>query len=116
MLRKAAEENIVVGSTNLHDHFFVTTGSCDSKVTAARLPYFDGDFWSGAAMDKARDIEQECGGDYKMIFDKVVSKRCLKSMGHVNPPSEGTAKDILVMHKVCLPCLSPSSIFYIGSS
>lgn len=116
MLRKAAEENIVVGLTNLHDHFFVTTGSCDSKVTTARLPYFDGGFWSGAAMDKARDIEQECGGDYKMIFDKVVSKRCLKSMGHVNPPSEGTAKDILVMHKVCLPCLSPSSIFYIGSS
>ncbi|KAG4911888.1 hypothetical protein JHK82_052477 [Glycine max] len=100
MLRKAAEENIVVGLTNLHDHFFVTTGSCDSKVTAARLPYFDGDFWSGAAMDKARHIEQECGGDYKMIFDKVVSKRCLKSMGHVNPPSEGTAKDILVMHKL----------------
>eukprot|EP00256_Glycine_max_P068196 XP_025982791.1 histone acetyltransferase HAC12-like [Glycine max] len=100
MLRKAAEENIVVGSTNLHDHFFVTTGSCDSKVTTARLPYFDGGFWSGAAMDKARDIEQECGGDYKMIFDKVVSKRCLKSMGHVNPPSEGTAKDILVMHKL----------------
>ncbi|XP_020222428.1 histone acetyltransferase HAC12 [Cajanus cajan] len=98
MLRKAAEENIVVGLTNIYDNFFVSTRNWNSKVTAAHLPYFDGDFWSGAAMDKARIIDQECGGDYEKM-KKLMTKRTLKTMGHVNP-SKGTAKDILVMQKL----------------
>nr|KYP39500.1 Histone acetyltransferase HAC12 [Cajanus cajan] len=98
MLRKAAQENIVVGLTNIYDNFFVSSGNWDSKVTAARLPYFDGDFWSGTAMDKVRIIEQESGGDYEKML-KLVPKRTLKAMGHVDP-SKGTAKDILVMQKL----------------
>ncbi|XP_027337207.1 histone acetyltransferase HAC12-like [Abrus precatorius] len=98
MLRKAAEENIVVGLTNMYDHFFVPTGNCDSKVSAACLPYFDGDYWSGAAMDIARKIEHESGGEYEKTLKKLVTKRT-KAMGHVNPSKE-TAKNILVMKEL----------------
>ncbi|XP_057741178.1 histone acetyltransferase HAC12-like [Arachis stenosperma] len=105
MLRKAAEENIVVGVTNVYEHFFVPSGKFDSKVTAARLPYFDGDFWSGNAMDLARKIEQESGGDYEKTLKEQVTKRTLKTMGYVNP-SKGSAKDILVMIKLGQTMLS----------
>ncbi|KAI9100760.1 hypothetical protein K1719_024122 [Acacia pycnantha] len=44
MIRKAFEEDIVVNHTNMHDQFFVASKSCNSKVTTARLPYFDGDY------------------------------------------------------------------------
>ncbi|ESW25404.1 hypothetical protein PHAVU_003G032800, partial [Phaseolus vulgaris] len=98
VLRKAGEEDIVVGLCNMYDYFFLSTGNCESKVTAAGLPYFDGDFWSGAAMDEASQIEQCTGGDREKML-KLIPKRSLKSMGNVNL-SKGTAKDILIMQKL----------------
>lgn len=112
MLTKATKENVVVGLTDMYDHLFVSTETRYSKVTAARLPYFDGDFWSTTAMDKAKNIEKECGGEYANTLKKVVKSRSLKAMGYVNPP-KGNAKDILVMYKVCQPSLLPSSILII---
>ncbi|CAJ2665963.1 unnamed protein product [Trifolium pratense] len=99
MLTKASKENIVVGLTNIYDHFFVSTGNRHSKITTARLPYFDGDYWSGTAMTQAEDIEEKCGGEYESTLNKVMKTRSLKAMGHIHP-SKGNAKDILVMHRL----------------
>ncbi|XP_050381210.1 histone acetyltransferase HAC12-like isoform X2 [Argentina anserina] len=94
MIKKATEEKIVVGSTNLYDRFFIPTGKCNSKVTAARLPYFDGDYWSTAAEDLIKKMEQE-----KTNEKKTVRTRTLKAMGHTSP-SDGSTKDILLMQKL----------------
>jgi E1A/CREB-binding protein len=114
MLNKATEENIVVDLTNLYDHFFLPTEKSNSKLSASRLPYFDGDYWCSFAMVAATEIEKESRGDYEKMLKKQVPNRALKSMGHDNP-SKDTAKDILVMQRVCLPCLllSPFSSFII---
>jgi E1A/CREB-binding protein len=98
MLKKATEENIVVGLTNIYDHFFLPTEKGNSKVTAFRLPYFEGDCWRGNAMEVAKTFEKEGAGDYEKLL-KQVSNRTLKDMGHAKP-----SKETLVMQKVCLSC------------
>nr|XP_017216837.1 PREDICTED: histone acetyltransferase HAC1-like [Daucus carota subsp. sativus] len=80
MLEKAAKENIVVEITNLYDHFFVSdgsTGECKAKVTAARLPYYDGDYLPGASEDFINLIA--CGQ---------------------SDLSGNATKDVLLMHKL----------------
>ena len=105
MLRKAAKENIVVDLTNLYDHFFVSTGECRAKVTAARLPYFDGDYWPGAAEDLIYQLRQEEDGrkqNKKGTTKKTITKRALKASGQ-SDLSGNASKDLLLMHKV-IPC------------
>ncbi|XP_024640764.1 histone acetyltransferase HAC12 [Medicago truncatula] len=94
MLKKASEENIVVGLTNVYDRFFLPTEKWKSKVTASRLPYFDGDCWCGNAMVVANTLEKESRVNYEKLL-KQVSNRTIKDMGHAKP-----SKDILVMQKV----------------
>lgn len=102
MLRKAGKENIVVDLTNLYDHFFVQTGECRAKVTAARLPYFDGDYWPGAAEDLINQLNQEEDGrkqNKKGTTKKTITKRALKASGQ-SDLSGNASKDLLLMHKL----------------
>ncbi|CAM8955926.1 unnamed protein product [Rhodiola kirilowii] len=102
MLRKATKESIVVELTNLYDHFFTSTGECKAKVTAARLPYFDGDYWPGAAEDMINQIQQEEEGrklNKKGSTKKTITKRALKASGHLDL-SANASKDLLLMHKL----------------
>ncbi|PKU59864.1 histone acetyltransferase HAC1 [Dendrobium catenatum] len=102
MLRKAAKENIAVGLTNLFDHFFISTGECKAKVTAARLPYFDGDYWPGAAEDMIIQLQQEEDGKKQLKKGKTkltITKRALKAAGHTDLGCNAS-KDALLMQKL----------------
>uniref|UniRef100_A0A7N0UYE9 histone acetyltransferase n=1 Tax=Kalanchoe fedtschenkoi TaxID=63787 RepID=A0A7N0UYE9_KALFE len=102
MLRKASKESIVVDLTNLYDHFFTSTGECKAKVTAARLPYFDGDYWPGAAEDMIYQIQQEEEGrklNKKGSTKKTITKRALKASGQLDL-SANASKDLLLMHRL----------------
>ncbi|XP_042470158.1 probable histone acetyltransferase HAC-like 1 isoform X1 [Zingiber officinale] len=102
MLRKATKENVVVDVTNLYDHFFMSTGDCKAKVTAARLPYFDGDYWPGAAEDMISQLCLEDDGKKQQKRGKTkntISKRALKAAGHTDL-SGNVSKDALLMQKL----------------
>ncbi|XP_026663662.2 probable histone acetyltransferase HAC-like 1 isoform X2 [Phoenix dactylifera] len=102
MLRKAAKENIVVDLTNLYDHFFVKMGECKAKVTAARLPYFDGDYWPGAAEDMINQLRQEEDDrkqQKKGKIKKSITKRALKAAGQADLTGNAS-KDALLMQKL----------------
>ncbi|CAH1442644.1 unnamed protein product [Lactuca virosa] len=100
MLRKAMKENIVAELTNLYDHFFISSGECKAKVTATRLPYFDGDYWPGAAEDIIYQLGQEEDGRKlnkkgSIKVKKPITKRALKASGQTD-----LSKDLLLMHRL----------------
>ncbi|XP_042500895.1 histone acetyltransferase HAC1-like [Macadamia integrifolia] len=100
MLRKAAKENIVVNATNLYDHFFVPDGECKAKITAARLPYFEGDYWPGAAEEMIYHFNQGIAEGKPQSKGKMfVSRRTLKAMRQTDI-SKNATKDILLMQKL----------------
>lgn len=101
MLEKAAKENIVVEVTNLYDHFFISGGSfgkCKVNVTAARLPYFDGDYLSGAVEDFIQK-EEEGGIVLTEKTTKLIAKSAMKEYGQADL-SRNAPKDVLLMHKL----------------
>ncbi|KAL0725777.1 hypothetical protein Bca4012_040376 [Brassica carinata] len=102
MLKKASKEGIVAETINLYDHFFMQTGECRAKVTAGRLPYFDGDYWPGAAEDLIYQMSQEEDGrkgNKKGILKQKITKRALKASGQTDL-SGNASKDLLLMHKL----------------
>ena len=102
MLRKATNEGIVVELTNLYEHFFNPKTDCNAKVTATRLPYFDGDYWPGAAEDIINQIclpEDDRNMQKKGKLKKTITKRDLKAAG-LTDLSGNTSKDTMLMQKV----------------
>ncbi|KAH9563330.1 hypothetical protein CY35_05G120700 [Sphagnum magellanicum] len=105
MLRKATADNIVVDVTNLYDFFFTSIGECKAKVTAARLPYFDGDYWPGAAEDMIMQLQQqeEDGRNNALKKGKTKkaasSKRASKAVAQAEMASNAS-KDTQLMHKL----------------
>ena len=114
MLKKASKEGIVAETINLYDHFFMQTGECRAKVTAARLPYFDGDYWPGAAEDLIFQMSQEEDGrkgNKKGMLKQKITKRALKASGQTDL-SGNASKDLLLMHKVIFLLSIHFTIFF----
>ncbi|XP_047086148.1 probable histone acetyltransferase HAC-like 1 [Lolium rigidum] len=102
MLRKATKERIVVETTNLYDHFFITTKECKAKVTAARLPYFDGDYWPGTAEDMINQYfveEDDRKLQRKGKVKKTITKRALRAAGQTDLCGNAS-KDAILMQKL----------------
>ncbi|OVA12007.1 zinc finger protein [Macleaya cordata] len=94
MLRKAANEKIVVNVTTIYEHFFVPHGEC--KVTATRLPYFDGDYFSRAAEDMLKNLVEEDGVKPRRKQKKPKSRRSLECTDF----SGTSVTDILLMQEL----------------
>ncbi|KAI3825536.1 hypothetical protein L1987_07026 [Smallanthus sonchifolius] len=76
--------------------------SLSAKVTAARLPYFDGDYWPGAAEDIIYQLHQEEDGrkhNRKGSTKRTITKRALKASGQTDR-SSNASKDLLLMHRL----------------
>ncbi|KAL9158009.1 hypothetical protein ABFS82_08G040200 [Erythranthe guttata] len=95
MLKKAKQDNVVVEYTNFYEHFFIPSGECNSKITAARLPYFDGDYWSGEIEHHVRNSEKNEGGDSERKLKTQMTRRTLKAMGHTD-----TTEDVRAMQEL----------------
>ncbi|KZV26645.1 hypothetical protein F511_34900 [Dorcoceras hygrometricum] len=98
-LQKAKEENVVVECTNFYDCFFTASGTDNHKITAARLPYFVGDYWSGATEDIIRDMEKDLEEKSVRKVKKAIANRSLRSTGHSDSSVEAT-KDVQVMQQL----------------
>lgn len=70
-------------------------------MTAARLPYFDGDYWPGAAKDIINQIclSEDDKNLKKRKVKKTITKRALKVVGLTNL-SGNASKDAMLMQKV----------------
>lgn len=99
MLRKGMDDDIILDFTNLYDSFFIASEDSNTKITAARLPYFDGDFWPSKAEEMIPKVDLESGGDFEKCVKKILRNRTLKAMGH-KELTANAAKDILLMQKV----------------
>eukprot|EP01018_Ginkgo_biloba_P022569 Gb_20413 [translate_table: standard] len=93
MLSKAIKEDIVLDVTNFYDYFFMCTGECKAKVTAARLPYFDGDYWPGAIEDVIMQLQPQ--------QKKWKTKRsAIKKPAPQAEFASNSSKDALLMQKL----------------
>jgi len=108
MLQKAAEQRVVMNVTNLYDRFFDST---EEYMTAARLPYFEGSFWSNRAEIMIQDIEREGNNELQKKV-KLLSRRKVKTMSYktTGDVDVDDVKNILLMEKVIIYILNAHRI------
>ncbi|MCL7029088.1 hypothetical protein MKW94_010599 [Papaver nudicaule] len=85
MLNKAKGEGIVADVTNYYDYFF--KGDRKHKVKAARLPYFEGDYWPSIAESELKKLIDEIVPSVRRTRKQRPSSeavRCTDDSG--NPP------------------------------
>ncbi|XP_073119874.1 histone acetyltransferase HAC1-like [Henckelia pumila] len=98
-LQRAEEENVVVEYTNIYDCFFIPRGKDNHNITAARLPYFLGDYWSGAAEDIIRNTEKDSEDKSESKVNRKTQKRSLRATRHSDSSVEETM-DVQVMQQL----------------
>jgi E1A/CREB-binding protein len=82
-------------------------------VTAARLPYFDGDYWPGAAEDIINQIflPEYDKNLRKGKLKKTITKRDLKAAG-LTDLSGNASKDAMLMQKVYFSLKNMQDMFF----
>ncbi|EOA34631.1 hypothetical protein CARUB_v10022194mg [Capsella rubella] len=98
MLKKAVEQGVVMNITNLHKRFFVQTEESTSNMTAARLPYFEGCFWSNHAECELQKIEKDKNNELPRML-KSLTKRKLKCL---NYKTTGRCVDVVDVKNILL--------------
>ena len=102
MIMKGIKDDIVVENTKLYDFFFTPSEGSQTSLTAASLPYFDGDYWPGYAEEFLDSLQQiEDGKEPEKKGRMAISKRALKASRH-SPMTETLSKDSLLMFKVIM--------------
>ncbi|KAH9307668.1 hypothetical protein KI387_035579, partial [Taxus chinensis] len=101
MVRKAFEEEIVVYETNMYAYFLASAGERKAKVTAARLPFFDGDYFSDESVNVIiPQLEQEEQDQQKHQKTKCsIAKRSSRAAPQAEFASS-SSKDLLLMKKL----------------
>ncbi|CAA7014927.1 unnamed protein product [Microthlaspi erraticum] len=100
LLDKAAEQRVATNVTNLYDRFFVSTEeSSTCNISAARLPYLEGSFWSCNAELLVQEIEREGNKELEKKF-KSLSRRALKGTKSKDGVDVDDAKNILLIQKL----------------
>ncbi len=105
MLRRAMEQGVVFSLSNLYDVFFPDPKCPRGNCSSVNLPYFEGDYWPGAAEEILTNINQELedakknGGSKK---NKAAAVKNKKSKGKqssvaISPDAD---KDEILMQKV----------------
>ncbi|KAH0897197.1 hypothetical protein HID58_046765 [Brassica napus] len=99
LLDKATKQRVVTSVTNLYDRFFVSAEESTCNITAARLPYFEGSFWSDNAELLTQAFERESVDELQKKV-KSLSRRALKGVKSKDDLDVDDAKNILMMQKL----------------
>ncbi|KAL0731155.1 hypothetical protein Bca4012_027249 [Brassica carinata] len=99
LLDKATKQRVVTNVTDLYNRFFVSAEESTCSTIAARLPYFEGSFWSYNAEILTQEIEKDSKDELQKKV-KSLSRRALKGVKSKDDLDVDDAKNILMMQKL----------------